>query len=151
MKRYLVLVGIILVVAGVLFEEKHRAATVKNHITAPELKYPEFAPPPVAAESSFADNVNLWDNPRVKTHDTDLTYASLAFEKDIAPAGFEKIQSKSEDKSEPVLTVQDREAAYAIFSAGGFKMTLNLKPNYATPEALLPNRVDAGVGGSFSF
>jgi hypothetical protein len=54
-------------------------------------------------------------------------------------------------ETEPLLTVQDREAAFAIFSAAGFRLTFNLKPAYATPEALLPNRIDPGIRGSFSF
>jgi hypothetical protein len=151
MKRYLVLVGIILVVAGVLFEEKHRAATIKNHIVVPELKYPQFAVQPVARENSFADNIDLWNYPRVKTHDTDMAYANFAFQKDNAPASFEKFHSKFDDETEPVFTVQNREAAYAIFNGDGFKLTLNLKPAYPTPQALLPTRLDPSVGGSFSF
>jgi|GEM_PF-3818861 hypothetical protein len=158
MKRYLVLLVVIILAAGVvLFEEKHRAATVKphidieNHIALPESEAPRLLAPPVATKIRLADYADLWDNPGMKNPDPDQVYASLTFQKDLAPAGFEKIHAKPDEKTEPVLTVQDREAAYAIFSAGGFRMTLNLKPAYATPEASLPNHVNAGIGGSFSF
>ena len=156
MKRYLVLLVVIILAAGVvLFEENHRAATVKHHvenqIAPPESEAPRLLAPPVAMRIRLADYADLWDNPGMKNPDPDQVYASLAFQKDLAPVGFEQIHARPGEKTEPVLTVQDREAAYAIFSAGGFRMTFNLKPAYATPEAPLPNHVNAGIGGSFSF
>lgn len=97
------------------------------------------------------DYANLWGNSRKQNSDPDQTYSSLAFQTELTAPASDKILTRPDVKTEPVLTVQDREAAYALFNLGGFKMTLNLKPAYATPEALLPNRIDPGIGGSFSF
>ena len=156
MKRYLVLLVVIILVAGVfLFEEQHRAATIthriENHIAPPESEAPRLMGPGIETPSPFAEYADLWGNPWGKYPDPDMAYSSLAFQKDLASAGSEKILARPEVIKEPVLTVQDREAAYAIFSTGGFKLTVNLKPAYATPEALLPNRIDPSIGGSFSF
>jgi hypothetical protein len=152
MKRYLVLLaGIILVAGGALFEEKHHAATIKNHIPPPEPEYPRLLTPPVETQSSFLGYADLWNSPWMKKPDTGPVYADFIFQNDLDPAGFEKIHVKPGDKTEPVITVQNREAAYSLFNAGGFKLTINLKPAYATPEAILPNHIDPSVGGSFSF
>jgi hypothetical protein len=156
MKRYLVLLVVVILAAGVfLFEEQHRAATVTHHVVnlipPPESEAPRLLAPTVTRENHFAEYADLWGNPGAKYPDTDLAYSSLAFQKDLAAPASDKILAKPDMKTEPVLTVQDREAAYALFNLGGFKMTLNLKPAYATPEALLPNHIDPGIGGSFSF
>lgn len=156
MKRYLVLLVVVVLAVGVyLFEEQHRAATVKhhveNHIAPPESEAPRLMAQPAQTKINFTQYADLWGNPWMQNPDPDQAYASLAFQKDLAPIGSEKILARPEVKTEPIITVQDREAAYAIFSGGGFKLTINLKPAYATPEALLPNHVDPGIGGSFSF
>jgi len=156
MKRYLALLVVCILAAGVfLFEEQHRAATlfphIENLIAPPESEAPRLVAPPVARGNNFADYADLWGNPWTKNQDPDMEYSSLAFQKDLASAAPEKILARPEVIKEPVLTVQDREAAYAIFSTGDFKLTVNLKPAYATPETLLPNRLDPGLGGSFSF
>jgi hypothetical protein len=156
MKRYLVLLVVIVLAAGVfLFEEQHRAATIKyhvvNHIPPPESEAPRLEAAPVVRGNNFADYADLWGNPRMKNPDTDMAYSGYAFQKEFAPAGPEKILARPVVETEPLLTVQDREAAFAIFSAAGFRLTFNLKPAYATPEALLPNRIDPGIRGSFSF
>ena len=156
MKRFLLLlVGIVLVASVILFEEQHRAATVKhqvvNLIPSPEMEAPRLESPPVVRENNFADYADLWGNPWIKNPDPDTVYSSLAFQRDLAPASSDKVLAKSGIKTEPVLTVQDREAAYAIFSSGGFRLTFNLKPAYASPTAILPNHLDPSIGGSFSF
>jgi hypothetical protein len=156
MKRYLVLLVVIILAVGVyLFEEQHRAATIKhhieNHIPPPESEAPRLMAQPAETKINFADYADLWGNPRTNNPDPDQVYASLAFQKDLAPEGSEKILARPEVKTEPIITVQDREAAYAIFSGGGFKLTIDLKPAYATPDTPLPNRVNPGIGGSFSF
>jgi hypothetical protein len=120
MKRYLALVVVIVLAAGVfLFEEQHRAATIThhvvNHIPPPESEAPRLLAPPVARGNNFADYADLWGNPWTKDPDTDVAYSSLAFQKDLASAGSEKILARPEVKTDPVLTVQDREAAFAIF------------------------------------
>jgi len=156
MKRYwLLLVAMILAVGVLIFEEQHRAATLShqmvNHIPPPELEAPRLQAPPEVRENNFADYAILWGRPPVNDSDPDLVYSSIMFQKDLAPAGAEKVLVRPMTKTDPVLTVQDREAAYAIYSSAGFKLTFNLKPAFATPEALLPKRVDPGIGGSFSF
>jgi hypothetical protein len=150
MKRVWVFIVIILLVAGVLFEEKHRAQTMKNHLPPVVLGDPAEAPY-LVKDSNFSDNVDLWGNSQGKTGEADSGYISLTFQNDLKSANFEKFQSQLDDKSESVLTVQDREVAYALFEVGGFTLTLNLKPAYPNPQALLPTRLDAGIGGSFSF
>jgi hypothetical protein len=161
MKRYLALLVVCILAAGVfLFEEQHRAATlphhIKNLIAPPESEAPRLEAPPAARGNNFADYADLWGNPWGKNPDMDEAYSSLAFQKDLAVPVSEKILAKPEEKSEPVLTVQDREAAFAIFSSAGFRLTFNLKPVYAASDALvpghmMPDHIDPSIHGSFSF
>ncbi|HEY1490329.1 MAG TPA: hypothetical protein VGF90_04750 [Verrucomicrobiae bacterium] len=161
MKRYLVLLVVVILAAGVfLFEEQHRAATVAHHIAnliaPPKSEAPRLESSPVAQGNNFADYTDLWGNPWKNNTDPDFVYSSLAFQKDLATPALDKILARPDLKTEPVLTVQDREAAFAIFSAAGFRLTFNLKPVYATPDALdpshlMPSHIDPGIGGSFSF
>lgn len=161
MKRYLVLLVLVVLAAGVfLFEEQHRAATLTHHvvnlIAPPESEAPLLESPPVARGNNFAAYADLWGNPGVKKTDSDFVYSSFAFQKDLAGPASDKILARPDVKTEPVLTVQDREAVFAIFSAAGFRLTFNLKPVYDTPDALdpshlMPSRIDPGIGGSFSF
>jgi hypothetical protein len=161
MKRYLVLLVVVILAAGVfLFEEQHRAATIThhvvNHIPPPESEAPRLLALTVARENHFAEYADLWGNPWVKYPETDSAYSSIAFQKDLAAPASDTILARPDVKTEPVLTVQDREAAFAIFSATGFRLTFNLKPVYATPDALnpshlMPSHIDPGIGGSFSF
>jgi hypothetical protein len=150
MKRAWVFIGIILLVGGILFEEKHRAETIKNHLPPVVLGDPAAAPYMVRG-NNFSDYVDLWGDPWVKTAHADSGYASLVFENDPKTASFEKFQSKLDYEAAPMITVQDREVAYALFQAGSFTLKLNLKPAYPNPEAILPTRIDASLGGSFSF
>jgi hypothetical protein len=161
MKRYLVLLVVVILAAGVfLFEEQHRAATIThhivNHIPPPESEAPRLESSPVARGNNFADYADLWGNPWMKNTDPDFVYSSIAFQRDLAAPASNKILARPDVKTDPVLTVQDREAAFAIFSAAGFRLTFNLKPVYATPDALdpshlMPSHIDPGIGGSFSF
>jgi hypothetical protein len=153
MKRVWMLIGIILLLGCVLFEEKHRAATAQKHLAPSGLTDP---PAPFPAEdpfkaSNFSDQVDLWGEPWVKTPTADLNDAGLNFLNGLKPASFEKFQSRLDYKTEPVVTVLDREVACALFELGGFKLSLNLKPAYPNPEALLPSRIDPAIRGSFSF
>jgi hypothetical protein len=156
MKRYLVLLVVLILAAGVvLFEEQHRAASTQhqivNLIPPPKTEAPLLLEPAIETPGRFSQYADLWNNPRTKNPAPDPAYFSLAFQKDLTAADLIKIQTKAADSAEPVLTFQDREAALAIFSTTGFKLTFNLKPEYATPEASLPNHLDPGIGGSFSF
>jgi hypothetical protein len=161
MKRYLVLLVVVILAAGVyLFEKQHRAATlthhIVNHIPPPKMEAPRLMAPTVDQDNHFADYADLWDNPGKPNYDLDLAYSRLAVQKDFAASGPNKILSRPEEKTEPVLSVQDREAAFAIFSTAGFRLTFNLKPVYTTPDALdpshlMPNHIDPSIGGSFSF
>jgi hypothetical protein len=151
MKRALLLAGIILLAGGVLYEEKHRAATVRHHIVAPDVSYAELEALSLATNANFSDNINLWDNPRIKIGGAGLNYSSMAFQKDLPPASFEKIQPAHGDETEPALTVLDREVIYALFAKRDFTLTLKLKPEYSSPQALVPSHLDPGIGGSISF
>jgi hypothetical protein len=152
---------VIILVAGVfLFEEQHRAATIThhvvNHIPPPESEAPRLLAPPMAQGNNFADYADLWGNSGAKNPDPDMAYSSLAFQKDLSVPGSDKILVRPDVKPEPVLTVQDREATFAIFSAAGFRLTFNLKPVYATSDTLdlshmMPNHIDPGIRGSFNF
>jgi hypothetical protein len=150
MKRAWVFIGIILLMGVILFEEKHRAETIKNHLPPVVLRDPAAVPYAVE-DSNFSDHVDLWGDPWVKTGEIRLDSASLSFQTDSRPASVEQFQSRLDYKTEPVLTVQDRQVAYSLFEAGGFTLTLNLKPAYPNPQALVPTGLDAGIGGSFSF
>jgi hypothetical protein len=150
MKRVVVFIGIILVAGGGLFAKKHRAETIKNYLPPVTLVDPAAAPL-LVKDGIFSDKVDLWGDPWVKTGEVRPDPANVAFQTDPKPANVEKFQSKSDYHAEPVLTVQDRQVAYSLFEVGGFTMTLNLKPAYANPQALVPAHIDAGIGGSFSF
>jgi len=150
MRRPWVFIGIILLVAGVLFEEKHRAETMKHHL------HPDIFTDPAPAlfvvqENHFYDYVDLWGDPWVKTDDPHLSHSSLAVANSTRPASTEKFQSRPDHQADLALTVQDRQIVYPVLDLGGFKLNVNLKPAYATPEALVPTRIDPGISGSFSF
>ena len=152
MKRVWVFIGIILLVGGVLFEEKHRAETVKQHPHPAAWTDPDPAGIAVVLQSSnFSDQVDLWGDPWVETDVPDFSHAYLAFGNDLKPASFEKFQSRRDHETEPVLTVQERQVGYSLLDFGGFKLNVNLEPAYRTPEALMPTRIDPGISGSFSF
>jgi hypothetical protein len=150
MKRVGFFIGIILLAAGILFEEKHRAETIKNHIPPVALRDPAAAPF-VIKDSNFSDQVDLWGDPWVKTADPGSGYTSLFFENEPRVAHFEMFQPKLDGQAEPIVTVLDREVAYSFFQLGGFKLNLKLKPAYPNPEAILPTRIDPSISGSFSF
>ena len=156
MKKYLaLLIGVILLVAGVLFEEKHRAATMKhhieNHLAAPKPELSRILEPEIETPSPFAGYADLWGDPQAKNPEPAQTYQLIANEKSLAPVASEKILARPGVQSEPAFTLQNHEAAYEFFSGGSFKLTLNLKPIYGAPDAILPNHVNPGIGGSFSF
>ena len=150
MRRLWLIIGIILLVAGVLFEEKHRAETLKHHLHPGVLTDPAselFA----VQENNFHDYVDLWGDPWVKTDDPYLNNSSLVVANSARPASSEKFQPRAGDKNDPVLTVRDQQLDYNVLNFGGFKLNVDLKPAYATPEAILPNRIDPGISGSFTF
>ncbi len=150
MRRPWVFIGIILLVAGVLFEEKHRAETMKHRLHTDALTNPA-AELFVVQENHFYDYVDLWGDPWVKADDPDLNNSGLAVENSARPGTMEKFQPRVGNKSDPVLTVQDKNISYSFLDLGGVRLNVNLKPAYATPEAILPNRIDPGISGSFSF
>jgi hypothetical protein len=150
MRRPWVFIGIILLVAGVLFEEKHRAETLKHRLHPAVLANPAaelFA----VKENNFYEYVDLWDDPWVKTDDPQLNNSSLVVENSAKPGTVEKFQPRAGNNTDPVLTVQNRQLDYNVVNLGGFKLNVDLKPAYGTPEAILPNRIDPGISGSFSF
>jgi hypothetical protein len=151
MKRFVYLVVIILLVGGVLYEEKHRAATTRHSPAEPASEYPDMDLVLNRSPSHFADMVDLWNPPRVKIADTDSAFSRLMVQQDLSAAQVRPIHLRPEIRVDPVLTVADRELRYALISAGDFRLTLDLKPAFATPEALLPDHIDPGIGASFKF
>jgi hypothetical protein len=101
--------------------------------------------------SDFSGQVDLWGEPWVKAPESPLSYASLSPEEAFKLATAERFQSRLDGRSEPVLTVHDRQVVYSLFGSGGFSLKVNLKPAYPSPEAWIPTRVDPGISGSFSF
>ena len=150
-KRPLILVGIILLAGGVVFEEKHRAATLINHIAAPDLKYSVLEVQSLATNNTLSASVNLWNISPVKTGGAGLNYTRANFQPDLMPASIDKFQPLPVNKTEPVITVMDREVAYALFASRDFTLTLDLKPEYSSPTSFMPSHIDPGIRGSFSF
>jgi hypothetical protein len=151
MRRPWVFIGIILLVAGILFEEKHRAETMKHRLHPDALTNPadELF---VVQENNFYDYVDLWGDPWVKANEPHLkNNSSLAVANSAMRASAEKFQPRVGDKNDPVVTVRNQQLDYNLLNFGGFKLSVDLKPAYATPEAILPNRIDPGISGSFSF
>ena len=103
------------------------------------------------APSDFSGQVDLWGEPWVKAPESRLSYSNLSPEEAFKLATAERFQSRLEVRSEPVLTVQDRQVVYSLFGSGGFSLKFNLKPAYPSPEAWIPTRVYPGISGSFSF
>ena len=150
MKRVWVFIGIILLVAGVLFEERHRAETMKHLLHPATFTNPAPAPF-VVQENNFHDYVDLWGDPWLKTDDPHINDSNLAVANSGKPASTEKFQSRTDHQMDPALTVRDRQLIYSLVDLGGFKLNVDLKPAYTTPEAILPNRIDPGISGSFTF
>ena len=151
MKRPLIFIGIILLAGGVLFEERHRAATLISHIAAPDLEYAALETQSLATNESFSASVNLWNNSLGTIGGAGLNYTRASFQTDLTPASLDRLQPVSVNKTEPVITVMDREVAYALFASRDFTLTLDLKPEYSNPSALMPSHIDPGIRGSFSF
>jgi hypothetical protein len=148
-KRVWLSIAVILVAGGVLFAEKHRAQPVQNHLPPVILQDPAQVPY-LTGGNIFSGKIDLWGNPWAKTENVRPAYSSFP-QKEFKPVNLENFQPKLDVKNESVVTVQDREVAYALFEVGGFTLTVNLKPGYANPQALMPTRLNAGIGGSFSF
>lgn len=151
LKRHVAFTGIALLTGGIMFGAKHRAGAVKNHIVPPKLAYNHLTAPFQIPDSDFADNVNLWGAPAGKIYQANLGYTGLNFQNELASANFEKFQTPLNFKNAPAFTVMNRELGVPFFEAGTFIMTFNLKPAYANPDALMPSRIDTGIGGTFSF
>ena len=152
MKRYLTLTGIILLVGIILFyEEKPQVETDVSHIATPELTYVKMDAPHLGTNGNFLDDINLSYDPGVQFHDSDFQPACLAFERDPPPASVGKLQPGLGDTKDPALTVVDRQLNYELFGSEGFTLKLNLKPAYPNPQALIPTRLDPGLGVSIKF
>jgi hypothetical protein len=152
MKRYLVLAGMILLAAVIyLYEEKPRVETSESHIPTPELTYAKAGVPDLATNSHFLDNINLSYDPVVMVRDAAPQRASLADGKGLPSARVGKLRPKPADASAPVLTVADSKLNYELFGSEDFSLKLNLTPGYASPEALIPTRLDPGFGVSIKF
>ena len=152
MKQYLMLAMIFLLVAGVVYEEKHRAEPVGKLIDLPGADYPGFQLHPMPPSSHFVDQVDLWANPAESNRaDSAAALGSLTFNNNPLPMGSWKIRSRPAPAKTPALTVEDRELQYAVLTSGGLTLTLDFTPTFANPDAWLPSRIDPGIGASFRF
>jgi hypothetical protein len=152
MKRYLTIAGMILLAAVIFrYEEKPRVEPPESHIPPAEVTLARIAVPPLATNSHFLDNINLSYDPVVKISGPEPQPASLADERDLPSASLGKIQPKPHDTAAPVLTVVDRKLNYQLLGSKDFSLKLNLTPAYPNPEALIPTRLDPGVGVSIKF
>jgi hypothetical protein len=156
MKRYLVLAGMILLAAGLglvfFHEKKPRVETGEHRIPPPELTYANMDAPHLATNSHFLDNINLSYEPLANIRDPDAQPTSLAYETNLPPAvSLEKWRPKPDHTMKPGLTVADRKLNFELLGSQGFSLQLNLTPVYPNPEALIPTRLDPGVGVSIKF
>lgn len=156
-RRRVLVAGIILLAGGVVFEEWHRAATIMAHHPATELvdtaddAGTEF----LMTNKNFEAAVNLWQNPVVRPHAANITYANFVFQSELhmSLADFDRLATRDDagSRTAPALTMVDKDIAYALFSVGNFKANVTLTPVKADPKDLIPTQVKPGVGGSFDF
>jgi hypothetical protein len=154
----LILAGIILLISGIIFAEKHHAATLNaHHIISPELTY---TVPPDSAElsatnKSFSDSVNLWFNPAQEIHYDCMTYARVLFQSELVDtaAAYDRVETRNADRkiNLPSMNIADKSVNYSLFTIGNFTANLNLTPVLPTPQAIIPTEIKPGLGGSFSF
>lgn len=151
----LILAGIILLVGGIMFEEKHRAATL-HHIVPPELTYasPANDAAVTAGNDIFSDSTNLWSTSPQEIPNDDLTYARVFFQSELgAAAAYDRVQNRVADQkiNLPSMDIADKSVNYSIFTIGNFSASLHLTPVLPNPQALIPTDIKPGVGGSISF
>ena len=159
-RRRLIVTGIILLAGGVIFEEWHRASTITaHHLPHPATELTDTANDAgtefLMTNKNFEAAVDLWQNPAVRTHAGAITYANFVFQSELNafPVDFDRIAKRGDDWKSHALpfTMVDKDIAYALFSIGNFKATLNLTPVKADPKDLLPTQIKPGLGGSFDF
>ena len=152
MKRYLVLAGMILLGAVIyLYEEKPRVETGESHIPSLEFSFAKLDLPHLETNSHFLDGIHLSYEPMAIIRDNEPTLASLAEEKDLPSARVQKLRPQPVETATPVFTVADSKLNIELLGAEGFSLKLNLTPAYPNPEALIPTRLDPGVGMSIKF
>jgi hypothetical protein len=148
----MVLAGMVLL-AGVIFfhEEKPRVKAVESHILAPTLTYAKIETPQPTADSHFLDNINLSYDSVPTIPDSGLNRATPIYDKTLPAAGSGKLRPKPDDTAPPVITVADRKLNYEVLGTEDFSLKFNLTPGYPNPEALIPTRLDPGIGLSIKF
>ena len=93
LKPCLALVGIVFLLGAVLHEPKLPVTTSKSHFTAPELTYARMERPYPATNSGFLDGINLSLDPPIEIPAPDLNDASLNFQRDLPPGGFDSVRA----------------------------------------------------------
>ena len=152
MKRYLVLAGMILLAWVIFFrEEKPRVETVESRIPSPALTYAKIETPQPTAGSHFLDNINLSYDSAPAIPDSSLNRATPIYDKTLPAAGLGKLRPKPDDTAPPVITVADRKLNYEVLGTEDFSLKFNLTPAYPNPGALIPTRLDPGIGLSIKF
>jgi len=154
----LLLAGIILLVGGIIYEEKHRAATHhQTHLITAQLTYtlPPDAREFVMTNSGLTTNLNLWFNPVRETHDDGLAYANVIFQSELTDAtmAYERMERPMAGANFhlPSVNVADKSLNYSLFSIGHFSASLSLTPILTSPSAIIPTEIKPGLGGSFNF
>jgi len=151
LKRCLALAGGVLLVKAVWQESKLPAATGESHITTPVLTYEKMDWPQTATNSGFQDKTYLSLVQPVIIPDPDLYRASLNFQSDFPDESFDHLSPRPDGATKSRLKVADRKLNYDLIDSGDFALKLNLKPAYASPEALIPTSLDPGLGISLKF
>jgi hypothetical protein len=152
----LLLAGIILLAGGIVYEEKHRAATT-HHLQPTELAYslPYAGAEFPATNQNFSDSANLWLNPAREIHDDDLTYARVLFQSELGDpaAAYDRVETRAADGkiNLPSMDITDKSVNYSIFTIGNFTASLHLTPVLANPQSIIPTDIKPGLGGSFNF
>ena len=159
-RRRLIAAAIILLCGGVIFEEWHRAGTLAGHHPAHAATELTDAADDAGTEflltnKNFEAGLNLWLNPAVRSRATAISYANFVFQSELhnAPLDFDRLATHGDVGNSHALplTLVDKDIAYALFSIGSFKATLNLTPVKADPKDLIPSQLKPGLGGSFDF
>ena len=154
----LLLAGIILIISGIIFAEKHRAGTLhEHHLITPELTYalPQDGREFMTTSNRVETSASLWFNPVREIHDDGLTYASVLFQSELgdAAAAYDRMERPVAGVNFhfPSMNLADKSVNYSLFSIGKFSASFSLTPILASPQAIIPTEIKPGLGGSFNF
>ena len=153
LKRYVALVGIIILAGAIRHVKQPPAATSESSFTlpAPVLTYAKTDPPHPATNSGFLDDIKLSYDLPVTIHNSESNHTSFNFQKDLPSGSFAQLPRRSGNATKSAFTVVNRELDYELFGSEGFAFKLNLKPGNPDPRVLIPTRLDPGLGVTIKF